>query len=466
MEYFLARAMAIGGLPDLDHPNGLRTFLETYATNPIALAAGRLYFLLHNDLHAVLSRHLCTAIAREDRTLQAPSPRFDFLLDTFLDLLDEEPNVVSSVIEDVLAGTTAAEVDEERLRRLILIVTHLPERFSIGLLEQIDANYASVTSGEAGIFIADRLVQTFLEQLPAEPDLLRDEPFASYFAVSKRPLAELLPRLLGFVNRLGPDNLHPDELVIFRNAANSACDRILANTPATATDAARLVANSMQFCNRLFFNATKAEIERFYNNDWRQYYAKVLMSLEDGCTLTRAQYINFRPYVQRFGNNCEFHLAKLAFILSALNDFDATLDLWAQIFADFDAQTPPEEVDFLQATLLYMFVVNGADFDPRFDDCFERVLRDWPHTLLYAPGFVRSRWRRTADEFALVFEDGFNPVASYLYLRPSPLRKSLYYKNYRQQHPWAPIDESSLFTHYLKLESSPFLVESLRGSMA
>ena len=156
------------------------------------------------------------------------------------------------------------------------------------------------------------------------------------------------------------------------------------------------------------------------------------------------------PFVRRIGNNCEFHLSKLAFILSSINDFSATINLWKEIFNGFNDSSYPEEVDFLQATLPYLLIVNNVDYDHQFDKYFENIIRDWPSVLLHAPGLIRSRWRETEDEFELVFEDGFNPIASYIYMQPSKKRKALKYKDYIKEMTLSSYDNESLFVRYLK----------------
>jgi hypothetical protein len=142
-----------------------------------------------------------------------------------------------------------------------------------------------------------------------------------------------------------------------------------------------------------------------------------------------------------------------------------------QRFNMLSNSTPPEEVDFLEAVLVYLHVLHGLPYDERrYASWEERVLRDWPAVLMYRPGLERGERRGFKDLFDRVFEDGFGVIYAYGTLLPSIRRRSLHYKEYRDTMSSEMKTCLPLYTSYLdsflkaeKIEEALQILQCISG---
>jgi hypothetical protein len=231
------------------------------------------------------------------------------------------------------------------------------------------------------------------------------------------------------MSQIGPDNTHPEEYALVRAAAADACNSILAEDGLTNTELDWFARFIFDERDRYIFNGDKAGMERFFRNAGRQDFLPILDRLEAGGVLVRDDIDVLRPYISEIYQDLEFQLGNFLFIFSAANDLGKTKELWEGIFSSFDDSTPPDMVDFFQATVPYMYVVNGYEYDGMLSKHIDRILRECPRVIEYEPGRERGYERGFTDEFDMVFEDGFNPIASYATLLPSPIRRRLRWKD-------------------------------------
>lgn len=452
-EYFLSKAFGFAGVPDILNSKALQKFILDYKDDALVIAAAKMYFLLNEDSINTLQVILLECFTKKAYSSFTNKEKvFLFIKDVLIELSIDNPVLSYCLLEDLLCTSRISILDEELIRGLILIIVHLPKKEGFQLFRRIIEHRDDLSSIEAEIFLADYIIEYYCTS-SQKVDLLNDEPFVSYFNAPNIPVWKKMTRFFGLIEKLGPFNLNKAEYQKIIAEISSSLFVFLSTNSFSEDDCRDYTDYVLKFCNRLFFNATSKEIQAFFegNEEKKEFFYNVFEHLEQGGTLNVELYGDFRNYITRIGNNCEFHLCKLAFILSSKNDYYKTIVLWKQIFESFNEDTPAEEVDFLQATLLYLFAVNEVLYTKDFDIYFEKVLNDWPRILEYTPGLIRSQWRNMNDDFDKIFEDGFNPIASYIYLQPVVKRQSLNYIQYKDEsnHSNSSIADS-LFFIYLK----------------
>lgn len=445
-EYFLAKSFGFGDAPNISTVQGLQNFIVDHKDEPLMISAAKMYFLLNPDEMNTLEGALYTCFENDKYdSLVSKDALFLFIKEVLIELSIDNPSLLNSLLEDVLQKERIKELKTELIRSINLIIVHLPRENGMHLFQKIIHNREDLSSLEAEIFLTDYILDYYCS-LEKEVNLLSDKPFAEYFNDPCLPVWKKMVRCFSFVEKLGPFNqnkLEHEKLIkeispIIFLYANSCSEN----------DYKSLADYILKFCNRLFFNASSIEIQEFFNDNIRtkEFFISLFEHLKSGNILEKNHYEGFKNYITKIGNNCEFHLCKLAFILSSKNDLEKTIEFWKNIFESFNEYTPPEEVDFMLATLLYLLVVNEVLYTHDFDTYFKRVLEDWPQILEYAPGLIRSRWRNMSDDFDKIFEDGFNPIASYMYLQPVARRQLLSYCQYQKS---CHFIENSLYYSYL-----------------
>ena len=451
-EYFLAKAFGYADAPDLLNIYTLTKYIKQYFSHPVAYTAAKKHFVLNPESIDTLESFISLVyddkmdIHKDDKEML-----FSFIKEVLVEFLEDDPNCLNNLLEDLLHTNRIKNLKSEHLRSLIWIVAHMPQEYGTSLLNNVVRCGDIIASNEANLFLMDKIITSFIININPNINIIKDEPFSKYFNDLEIPAWCRLYRLIIFVSRFGPANLHNDEYLNFWNIANYAFKSFFKTNRFNRNDCKNISKFILTNSNRLFFNATSQEIKKFFNNENKIVFSPIFKHLEKGNVLDWEIYESLLPFVRRIGNNCEFHLSKLAFILSSINDFNATMQLWEEVFNTFNDSSYPEEVDFLQATLPYLFIVNNVDYDNKYDKYFEKILKDWPSVLLHTPGLIRSRWRKTEDEFQLTFEDGFNPIASYIYMQPSRTRKSYMYADYIQKIDSIGCDGKSLIVNYLNL---------------
>ncbi len=448
-EYFLSKAFGFADVPDISNVETLQRFIVKYQDDAIAIAAARMYFILNEEyIHSIEEGFL--KCSNKDSVFQNNNTEifFSFIKDVLIELADDNPFLLSSILSNLLHDSRIGDLQEYQVRSLILIIVHLPHKIGIELFKQIIYLREDLSSIESEIFLMDYIIEYYCNSNRVV-NLIEDEPFSTYFNDPKIPNWKRITRFFSFIGRLGPFNLNPEEYIKLKSELTDFSSFFFLTNKLSIKECNDFADYVLKFCNRLFFNASKKEVELFFKNEKKLIFISIFEHLENGGTIDQNIYSKFKPYITRIGNNSEFHLCKLAFILSSKNDFEKTMDFWKEAFQSFDGSTPPEEVDFLQATLLYLFVVNEIPYSENYDKYFEKVLQNWPTILSYSPGLIRSQWRNMEDDFDKVFEDGFNPIASYIYLRPVELRRSLDYDHYKQLDDFQSFNSGSLYITYL-----------------
>jgi SIR2-like domain len=473
LEFFLALGFATGRGPSLETIDDLKDFLRHFKTQSKAVAAARLYFQLAPEKRfPLLSTSLRLLDSHSSRYSTAECEMlFGFAREVLMEMTEQGEPTAAAYLADAVSAANTGMLGINQLRTVVQAAASLPIHVAIPLLARISHTGSSLAEAEANIYATDKLVKQYLFSGCPAIDLLQDPPYSGFFGDSSLSHWRRLGRLLGFAAQLGPDNTHAEEYASIVGILDAALDRLLEDRPWEKSTEVAIADFFLANCDRLLFNATPHGINRFFGNPARAEFARIVEKLADGQAIEEEDLRVFEPYTQSLSSDIEYHLSHILFILSSFNDLGATLALAENRFATFSNKTPPEEIDFFDAILVYLHVLHGFPYDPeRFGAWEEKVLREWPDVLLYRPGLMRGERRGFHDLFDRVFEDGFGVIYPYGVLLPSLQRRKSSYSEYRRLLSEEKSSPLPLYTAYLeeflrdeRIEDAIQLLQALAG---
>jgi hypothetical protein len=453
LEYFVAVGLATGRGPSLETTQDLLQFLKRFKSQGKPIAAARLFFQMARDRFSIISAALQmldsttnTHYGVQDRELL-----FGFAREVLIEITELGEPSAEQYISDAIEATRSGTVGSQQLRTVVQAAACLATERAMPLLSRVGHGRPSLASTEADIYATDKLVKHYLTDRCPPIDLLHDQPYSTFFGDRNIAGWQRMGRLLGFAAELGPDNTHPKEYDNVVHVLNTAIDELESEGVWSLSDAEALASHILDNCDRLLFNATPKGINRFFGNSRRQNLETILNKLAGGAILSREDFAVFEPHVQSLASDIEYHLSHALFVLSSFNDLEGTIDFAEECFRSFSDKTPPEEIDFFDAVLVYLHIFHDIPYDEkRFGWWEETILRDWPDILLYRPGLERGERRGFSDIFDRVFEDGFGVIYPYGVLSPSLRRKRTYYADYRSELNGETSIQLPLYTKYLK----------------
>lgn len=456
-EYFLALGIATQDELPLETIDDLCRFLSNYQTQSKAIAGARLYFqLAPANRFGVIERGLSVLDGPRDARYSQDERElaFGFARDVLVEMTERLDQVACQYIDDAVEASRKGRVHGHQLRAVVRAAAILPTAQAVPVLTRAAHPNAVLAGTEATIFAVEKLVKEYLLSGCPDINLRVDLPYATFFADPNIASWRRLGRLLAFVAQLGPDNTHPDEYKCILGLFKRSVAGALSGDEAESTEldvAAAVAKHFMENCDRLLFNATPSGIRRFFANPKREELLRIVDRLAEGTPLTLADFSTFEPYTQSLANDVEYHLGHMLFALSSLNDLEATLQLAETRVEAFTNDTPPEEVDFFHAVLVYLHILHGRQYDEaRFRRWEEVILRERPNILLYRPGLERGERRGFTDAFDRVFEDGFGILYPYGVMLPTARRTSLHFADYRREMAGLLTSPLPLYTSYLE----------------
>jgi hypothetical protein len=452
-EYFLAVGFASGTGPRLETIKDLRQFLRHFKTQSKPVAAARLYFqLAQEERFSLIETALGLMDSRDSRYGSADRELlFGFAREVLVQMAEQGEPLAEQYLAAAINAARLGKVGGHQLRTVVQSAASLPVERAVPLLTRVTHPESSLAQTEAKIYATDKLVKQYLLSGCPPVDFLRDEPYATFFADTSIAPWQRLGRLLSFATQFGPDNTHPDEYASVVSVLDATFDDLLRERPWAETEAVEFADFFMANSDRLLFNATRRGIEEFFGNPRRGQLEAMLERVAAGGILAKDDILEFKPYVQTLNFDVEYHVSHGLFILSSLNDLEATLQLVEGHFKTLSNDTSPNEIDFFHSLLVYLHVLHNLPYqETRFGWWEESVLRDWPDILLYRPGLERGERRGFQDLFDRIFEDGFSAIFPYGMLLPSIRRRRSYYADYRRELIADTSTPLPLYTRYLE----------------
>ena len=472
-EFFLAHGLSVNAAPSLETLDDLRNYLARFGTQSKAVAAARLYFQLSAEKRFTVITTALGLLDRSDHRFSVSDRNllFGFAREVVVEMAAQGELLAWQYLEDAIDAARNGNVEATQLRTVVQAVAGLPVERAIPLLTRVAHPTSTLAQTEANIYAIDMLAKHFLRDGRPVVDLLSDAPYAAFFGDTTISSWQRLGRVMSLAGQLGPDNTHPDEYASIARCLRSALDRLLTERPWSDADVIAVGEFFLANCDRLLFNATPHGVTVFFGNPRRHEFERILDKLVAGRCLDDGDVLSLEPYTQQLSADVEYHLTHVMFILSSFNDFDATLRLVESRFARFSNDTSPIEIDFFQATIVYLYVVHGRPYEEdRFRPWEEKILRDWPAVLMFRPGVERGERRGFKDPFDRIFEDGFGVVYPYGTLLPSLFRRKFAYREYLRALESETSSPLPLYTAYLdeflssgRLEEALQVVHALAG---
>jgi hypothetical protein len=473
LEYFLAVALANGLGPPLETLSDLQAYLYNYRNDVRSLAAARLHFALHPAIGLRLISDAMLLVDRADHSLDSSDVRhlYEFVRDLLVQLGEYGEPQVTAYLSDAISAAGNAAIGEMHLRAVVQAAAYLPDNVSVELLSRVRHPTSILPRTEAQIYAVDRLVRHFLEEAAKPTNLSLDAPYNAFFADPSLPKWQQIGRLIAFATQLGPDNTHESEYAVASALLRSTIESLV-DVPDVGTSAAQAFAEYFLLnCDRLLFNSTAEGIRRFFSNGRRADFLDILRNIQSGSTLSVEDFIRIEPYTQSIEFDIEYHLSAALFVASSLNDLAGTLTLVEQLFARFDENANPVQVDFLEEVLVYLHVIHALEYDEgRFGIWEETILKSWRGVLLHRPGLLRGERRGFSDPFDRNFEDGFGVIYPYGILLPSRRRRSMPFAEYAKVSADFETVPLPMYTNWLevflgdnRIEEALQLMQALAG---
>ena len=451
-EYFLALGLASGAGPNLETSDDLLQFLRHFKGQSKPIAAARLYFQLDPKERFSLIADSLRLLDDRDRRFSLADREllFGFAREVLVQMTEQGEQLAVEYLEEAIRAAQSGRVGPVQLRTVVQSAASLPVDVSIPLLTKVAHSASSQAQTEADIYATDKLVKQYLLSGCSPADLLKEEPYATFFADTSIAPWKRLGRLLRFASQLGPDNSHPEEYSSIRTVLDVALSGLLRERPWKKSEAQMFVDYFVANSDRLLFNSTSEQIKQFFDTD-RTKLEEILERIAAGGVLTDNDLQVLEPYIVTLDFNVEYNICHALTVLSSFNNLDETMKLMETQFQQFSNSTSANKIEFYYALLVYIHVLHNLEYDEeRFGWWEEAVLRDWPDVLLYRPGLVRGEQRGFQDPFDRVFEDGFSVIYPYGLLLPSLRRRHYRYEEYRQALAAETSTQLPLYTKYLE----------------
>lgn len=474
-EYFLAVALANGLGPSLETLSDLQAYLHNYRNDGRSLAAARLHFALHPEMALRLISDSMLLVDRADQSLDSGDLKhlYEFARDLLVQLAEYGEPQVAAYLSDAIAAAGSAAIGEMHLRSVVQAAAHLPDNVSVELLSRVRHPTSILPRTEAQIYAVDRLVRCFLEAAAKPKNLWLDAPYGAFFADPSLPKWQQIGRLIAFATQLGPDNTHASEYEAASAVLRSTFERLAGGADLGKSAAQFFAEYFLLHCDRLLFNSTAEGIRRFFSNSRRADFLDILRAIQSGSTLSAQDFARIEPYTQSIEFDIEYHLSAALFVMSSLNDLPETLALAEQLFARFDENANPVQIDFLEEVIVYLHVLHALEYDEaRFGIWEETILESWRGVLLHRPGLLRGERRGFSDPFDRNFEDGFGVIYPYGILLPSGRRRSMRYTEYSKASAELETIPLPMYTRWLeaflgnnRIEEALQLLQAIAGAV-
>lgn len=430
-EYFLALAIASTGRLSLETMDELLAYLREFKGQGRPVAAARLYFNLDQSTRFTLIFDALKLLDIRGRHSKLDCEiLFTFAREVLVEAAEQGSTLAQQYLADVVSGFPHNGVGERRLRAAVQAIAQMSTADAVPLLARTAQSGDALANVEAHIFALDKLAQHLLATGCPNVDLLKEEPYATFFGAPTLERWKAMRRLLGLAARIGPDNTHPDEYSSVQIVLSNALRGIVSRTESGA-DASEFFSYFLSNCDRLMFNTTPDRVKSFFENPARDDFSDVFERLAVGQSMSEADFDALEHYSSTLDHDIEYHLFHVLIVLASMNDLAGMLALLERRFAAFDTTVSPVQVDFFDAALVYIHIVHDIPYDEnRFRKWEEKVLDEWPRVLLYQPGKERGERRGFPDPFDQIFEDGFSAFYPYGVLSPSARRRSMHYLEY------------------------------------
>ncbi len=224
--------------------------------------------------------------------------------------------------------------------------------------------------------------------------------------------------LLYIVTEWGPDNLpftNYEEMIKELRTLFSKQSQM-----EFAEDVYEAVADKIsRYAYNILFNSGIDVEEKFiqtiHDFDLRRIYEKVIQ----GKILNENDYLQMLQKSIDIDNAWTFLVCNLVTVISMQNDFAATYEMLQNMLDKLGDEELVKKIDFYLSSVFMALYITQNDVFHEFSQFFGNVIKLYEKNLFELPKTRLATLHRFTDEFDMVFEDGFNPLAFYFYVSPS-----------------------------------------------
>jgi len=171
-----------------------------------------------------------------------------------------------------------------------------------------------------------------------------------------------------------------------------------------------------QYSYNILFNSSSQIEENFAAISHDSVLMEIFNTIKTDSTMTLEQYMYLLKISLDINNMFKFLFANLLVIWSGKNNIAETIDLFREIIDFLGDDILVEQLDFLISSIFMTLFEHSSYRKDVFINIFEQILSKYEMKMFEQPQNHRSSTvKKFSNEFNLIFEDGFNPLAFYFY---------------------------------------------------
>lgn len=156
-------------------------------------------------------------------------------------------------------------------------------------------------------------------------------------------------------------------------------------------------------------------IQTIHDFELRGLYQKVIQ----GKALNENDYFQMLQKSIDIDNAWTFLVCNFITVISMQNDSASTNKMLKSMLRKLGDEELVKKIDFYLSSVFMALYITQKDIFRDFSQFFSNVVELYEKNLFELPNTRLATLHRFTDEFDMVFEDGFNPLAFYFYVSPS-----------------------------------------------
>lgn len=264
----------------------------------------------------------------------------------------------------------------------------------------------------AFVITSDKLYADIKRQLLNEGDI-------DIFTKVKNNLSQeyLFSTAIYLCSYFGWDNLRLTE---YRKMIKLYKKHILPMTTCPSTEVLKdIVKKLKKYSYNFFFNAGDDLEEQYISMIHNEELCELIRFVLDGNGISLDKYMLLMQLSVDYNNSWIFILANLIVVQSMHNDAKQTYFVLSNVLEENKTKILVQQLDFYLSSIFWASYIHNPNDRQKFVKLFENVINNYETLLFEFPSNKRrSTIRKFTDEFDVVFEDGFNPLAFYFYTAP------------------------------------------------
>lgn len=223
-------------------------------------------------------------------------------------------------------------------------------------------------------------------------------------------------KLLHLLSYWGWDNLRFDE---YTKLNSIITNEIFPKFKKLDNTAIEYSAKTLEkYAYNIFFNAG-TDFEEQYVRMKSLNLNTLIQKVLNGGIISKDEYINLVKLNTDINNSWTFIVSNIIIIRAMQNNSSETYEMMYYFWDDIYEDVKVQQLDFYLSSTFWSLYANEPYNRDKFVKIFERVIEKYERILFSFPSTKRTASiNKFSDEFDMIFEDGFNPIAFYFYTAP------------------------------------------------